>query len=161
MWEANICINSDTFNKKIKYIFPKILQYKHLYDNLNNFVIQDLYVLDFNVDNYIVEFIFDFYGTKTIIKDWDKYILNNDNITINLTIENKIIFILFDSYDNTEMIKSTDIEDLYDYSRKLNQDFPLLIYAKKLNKFKLIDVLENHNYYLNSCINRLIHKYNY
>lgn len=171
MWSTNLTINlyedkiidviKNITTKTFKYVFPHLFQYKHLYLYLGQIVSENMNK-KINVRDYGVTFILNYMDKRINIEDWNKYLLNKDNITINLKLNNNVYYTLVDSFDKKELYRSSDILDLYDYCKNLNEhDYALFIYKNYKHELKLIDVLENSTFYLNRCINRLIHKYNY
>lgn len=157
MWKVQLhIINHFLDTEGVKtYCFKPILQYK----NLHEYLPKILPHLD--LTHYIVDFYFTYLNKTVLVDDLEKYILNNDLIEIHLNFNDKQQYFLRDSYNDENLYVSPNIDDIYTYYKDsiLNHDFPLLIYREKYNKYNLIDVLENPDYYINSCINRMVHKY--
>ena len=116
---------------------------------------------DLNIHRSQIEFKFIFLDIEHSIGDWDKYILHKENIQIIFSpLEISKNYYLIDSFSNTTILYSKSIKEIYHYYINYLQtkiDYPLFI----RDECRLIDVLENPVSYLNSCINRLVRKYNY
>jgi len=97
-----------------------------------------------------------------IVNDYNLYILPHDHIFIKMTKAHTNYF-LYDVISKNKLHTSDNIEDLYEiYLKDLyyDTDCEILLYRKKGNKIKLIDVLDSPIHHINKCINRLIRKYN-
>ena len=161
MWKADLHIIDKIRKIESKYVyqFNRIMKYNDLFKDLKQILLSIKYdKKDANVLPCQVKFKFNFLDTDHLIIDWENYILNKERITI-IIFYPPIIYYLIDSFSNTTLFYSNNIKDIYNYYNNLkNQiDYPVFI----RNNYRLIDVLENPNSYINSCINRLIRKYNY
>lgn len=142
----------DDFNKieiNIIYRFNKVISYNKL--------LQDLPKIYRKVNDYDVNFIYN----ERIVVDLNDYILPRDKICAKLV---KKSYFFYDVISNSIIRKSDNIEDLYKFYLNVlydKIDCEILLYEKKANKRKLIDVLDSPNRHKNNCINRLIKRYNY
>ena len=97
------------------------------------------------------------------VKDYNNYILPNDEIFIKIE-KAKTVYYLYDTFTENKIRTSNNINELYEiYLNEMYHSFDseILLYRKKGNKVKLLDVLDSSIHYKNKCINRLIKKYNY
>lgn len=165
MWSASLKINVNGIHTQSKYYFKTIRKYIHLYQDLPDILVNLGYPQKLIKDSSQVSFDFEYLNKKVFVDDWDKYILQNEKISITVSPIPVPSYVLVDSFQDDKLVVSTDLQELYKYCYKCNFNsiHPVLIYVTdiKLNKTRLLDVIENPKAHLNACINRLIHKYNY
>lgn len=156
MWKANVTIIFGDDSKTFKYIYPHLYKYSTLYYSLDKIIKEELYIDAFNIKNYIIQFYCNYLGKDVLVNNWNKYILNNDIITIKINKDTRITYSLHDSYNNKELFKSYELKDVYKYCKNVEyHDFALIIYKKCKDfstKYILIDVIENGEYYLDKLI---------
>jgi hypothetical protein len=154
MWKAILKIKDKVrkINKIIEYKFYKVTTYLQLFRDLK------LIYPKYNKENEIT-FTFNYLGKSVLIDDFNKYILNNDEIEIEIK-KCKPLYYLYDPEFNSEIVESYDLKKLQEYSR-VYLDGEILLYKRIGYLDKFVDVLTKPEFYKNQCINRLVKKYNY
>ena len=161
--KANISI-VDKINKRTFqtiYNFDKAIRYGDLFLSLKGILKSFNYKKEeAKVKPSEVRFVYNFQNHNFYVDDWDHYILDKENVVIYISTPPENLYYLIDSFSDTVLEESKDLEFLYIYYQtflKNTIDCAVLIKDQR----KLIDVLDNPNNYFNSCVNRLVHKYNY
>ena len=161
MWIAKLKIVDTIRNRKdcIDYKFNRIMKYIDLYRDLG-IILRFIGYEDCFYRMTQISFTFRYLNKDVFVDNWyNKYILNRDEIEIKIS-SVPIIYSLIDSISNNTILKHRNIKKIYLlYSKilKFETNNALLIKADNI----LVDVLDDGQYYLNDCINRLIHRYNY
>lgn len=155
MWVASLKIINYITNTEedIIYRMNRITKYLDLYRNL-----PQLLKSKHNYRPKQVTFTFKYLDKNILVDEWTKYILNRDVIEIRI-FKTPIIYTLVDSYNGNILSRSDNKKIIYRYYTNNIKKYDWPIFVKMDNC--LIDVLDKPENYLNLCINRLIHRYNF
>ena len=158
MWIAKLKIidNVENIHTILDYKFTRIMKYIDLYRDLS-YIFRYLGFENCKYKMKQITFTFTYLDKNIIVDDWNKYILNKDQIEIKI---DKLdhIYRLVDSYSGRTIIESKNLKILYShYNKNLKSKLSDAVLVKCDNT--LIDVLDDYKYHLNACINRLIHRY--
>lgn len=150
MWKAFINIKNfiNGTDKTLYFPMQKIYRYNNLYNEL----------LGKHYRASQIKFYFVYFEKIILIDDWTKYILNRDEIIIHID-GVAPMYNLIDSKTNTLLYHSENKKDVYEYYRKIEPFLKNAVIIKMNDS--LLDVLDKGEYYLNSCINRLVHVYKF
>lgn len=95
------------------------------------------------------------------VKDLHKNLSHGDKIIIRINEGTNRYFL---SAQNIKLYSSHSLKIIYEYYYtviKFLTNAEVLVYKEDENGKKLVDVLQDDKHFLNECINRLIHNYNY
>lgn len=155
MWVAYLTIK-DEINKiqsKVNYPMKTIHKYGNLYLNLSR-ILKSLGYQNYRYRRNQIEFKFRYLGSDILVDNWNKYILNRDEIEIRIfpmPIEFKLM-LPFEKHILFKSLKQKDVYNFYNQFLKGRIKSKILV---KVDDF-LLDVLDTNENQLNKCIDRLI-----
>lgn len=161
MWVAKLKIVDTIKNVEntVDYKFNRIMKYIDLYRDLP-IILRFIGYEDCRYRIAQIVFTFRYLEQNIIVDNWyNKYILNRDEIEIKI-INVEPIYSLVDSSSKNIIFKSRNIKHVYLYYDAILKSLVKNAILVKSDD-SLIDVLDDGQYYLNACINTLIHRYNY
>ena len=150
-WIAYLTIDNQIENRKLEteINFRPFYTYNHLYQNLKT-------IFDYPKDHVI------FICKRKKIKDWTKFLLNQDYIYVALFYSTVRKYLLVG--ESGDIVTTRDnVETIYRDLEINSIDEPLLLWLIDPggNKIQLIDVLDNPMRYYNDMIDRMIRIYKY
>jgi len=151
----------DNLTYKTSFIFVPLLRYNDLYNNMSQ-ILRNI-GLNLKIPKHCVSFELTTYrNIPTPIKDWNKYVLNEDRITV--TLSNPYVRNYQLATEKGEKIMTMNkISKIYNEIDYDGITEPLMIYLVdgSNTKLRLVDVIDNPIRHYNNVVTRMVKKYAY
>lgn len=162
IWKADLIFYDQVNDRKqeLQFDFPGLYKYSQLYDNLK-ILFTSIGWDNFRYDRYKIDFKLLTYRDKPVdVQDWNKYILNRDQIEIVISNPDLISYSLYTERGDV-LLTTSKLANIYSdiNINSLNQVLKIYMVNRSRTKRKLIDVIINSKMLYNQMVNRLIHDY--
>lgn len=175
MWQAFLLFRDNINNRKkeITFTFVPLYTYNKLFENITN-ILQDIGWVNSSgnitdgdniggeeIDPSFITFKLKSYKKKPeIVRDWKSYILNRDQIQIEISDPNKPFYGLYTRRGN-RLLMTSNLRSIYEDIHIDRLRYPVFIYLLNGSgkRLKLLDVVDNPDRYYNQLITRIVHDY--